>query len=265
MIKKLVVQPNYHDISSELKKIINTFNDHKELLGEGKRNIIKVVVIGNKKFAVKSFKKPNIINKVVYRFFRKSKAERSYNYANQLLELGIKTPFPVAYQIEKTFFSLNKSYYISELVDYDFLYKKLTMDFSIPDYENILRAFTKFTFNLHKNKVHFLDHSPGNTLIKRVNDDYEFYLVDLNRMKFESMDFNAKIKNFSKLTIHKSMVTIMSNEYAKCSGEKEEKTFDLMWHYTKEFQHRFYRKIRIKKRLFFWKKKYKNKVSESPI
>ena len=265
MQETLVIHPRYSHISLELENAITTFDSHIEILGDAERNVIKIVVMGNKKFAIKSFKKPNVINQVVYRFFRKSKAERSYEYANRLIKLGIKTPSPVAYLVEKNFFLLKNSYYISELIDYDFLYRDLTIDFSIPDYEKILRAFTRFTFNLHKNQIHFLDHSPGNTLIKKVENDYEFYLVDLNRMKFESIDFNTKIKNFSKLTIHKSMVTVMSNEYAKCCNQKEEEIFKLMWRYTKEFQYRFYRKIRLKKNLFFWKEKYKNKVIKSPI
>ena len=33
------------------------------------------------------------------------------------------------------------------------------------------------------------------------------------------------------------------------------KFFDLMWETTKKFQEKYYRKIRIKKRVFFWKKK----------
>lgn len=79
------------------------------------------------------------------------------------------------------------------------------------------------------------------------------------------MNFETRVKNFAKLTIHKSMIEIMSNEYAKCTGEDEEKIFQLMWQTTKEFQDKFYRKIRIKKRVFFWKKKYKTMPSDSPI
>jgi len=158
-----------------------------------------------------------------------------------------------------------KSYYVSELVDYDLTYRELTTDFSIPDYDNILRAFTRFTYQLHNKGINFLDHSPGNTLIKRKDEGYEFYLVDLNRMHFEKMDFETRIKNFIKLTIHESMIKVMSNEYAKCTGEDEKKIFDLMWKYTREFQHQFYRKIRIKKRIFFWKRKYRTIPSESPI
>jgi hypothetical protein len=73
-------------------------------------------------------------------------------------------------------------------------------------------------------------------------------------MKFESLDFETRIKNFSRLTTHKSMVKVMSDEYAKASGEEFNKIFNLMWHSTEEFQYKFHRKKRVKKKLKFWKK-----------
>ncbi|MHA7057813.1 lipopolysaccharide kinase InaA family protein [Aquimarina sp. M1] len=265
MKKKLVVHPGHKNLTPDIEKVIVEFDDHKEILGAAERNVIKIVAIGDKKYAIKSFKIPNIVNQVVYRFFRKSKAERSYSYANRLLELEIKTPFPIAYEIRNTSFLFKKSFYISELVEADLTYRELTTDFNISDHEEILRAFTRFTYTLHMSGVNFLDHSPGNTLIKRKENGYDFYLVDLNRMEFGTMNFETRIKNFARLTIHKSMIEVMSDEYAKCAGEDKEKVFHLMWGYTKDFQHRFYRKIRIKKRMFFWKKKYKERVSKSPI
>lgn len=265
MQNKFIVNSSQQLLEPTIKNAIHNFENHTEILGEGDRNVIKIVEIEGKKYAIKSFKIPNFINKVAYRFFRKSKAERSYIYASTLLSKEIGTPLPVAYDLYMTPFLFNKSYYVSELVACDLTYRELTTDFGISDHEAILRAFTRFTYKLHKNGINFLDHSPGNTLIKRVNGDYLFYLVDLNRMEFGTMDFDTRIKNFAKLTIHKSMIEIMSNEYAKCSGEDEEKVFNLMWTYTKEFQYRFYRKIRVKKRIFFWKKKYKTISGNSPI
>ena len=80
-------------------------------------------------------------------------------------------------------------------------------------------------------------------------------MVDLNRMKFhDSIDFKTRMKNLSKITPHKEMVAVMSNEYAKISGENEELVFNTMWQLTEDFQYRFYRKKRIKKKLKFWKK-----------
>lgn len=112
---------------------------------------------------------------------------------------------------------------------------------------------------MHEKGVHFLDHSPGNTLIKKSANGYDFYLVDLNRMEFKTLDFETRIKKFSKLTIHKAKVEVMSDEYAKCSGGDFNTIFNLMWNETEAFQDRFYRKIRLKKHIFFWKEKYRSR------
>lgn len=265
MQHKFTIHQDYKTIEVKVKETIANFDGYVDILGDGGRNVIKIVEVEGKKYTIKSFKVPNFINQIVYRFFRKSKAERSYNYANKLLELGIGTPFPLAYDLRTTPILFKNSYYVSEMVDCDLTYRELTTDFNIPDHEAILRAFTRFTYKLHENGINFLDHSPGNTLIKRMGEEYAFYLVDLNRMEFGTMDFEIRIKNFAKLTIHESMVRVMSNEYAKCAGEDEKKVFDLMWSSTREFQYRYYRKIRMKKRIFFWKKKYKTISSDCPI
>src|SRR5690606_34637350 len=121
------------------------------------------------------------------------------------------------------------------------------------DHDNILRQFTRFSFGLHEKGIEFLDHSPGNTLIKNLgNGNYEFFLVDLNRMQFhESMPFELRMKNLCRLTPKKEMVAVMSNEYAKLSGMPESTVFETLWKLTAAFQFRFYRKKRIKKKLKF--------------
>lgn len=50
------------------------------------------------------------------------------------------------------------------------------------------------------------------------------------------------------------MIEVMSNEYAKLSRENETLVFETMWKQTADFQFRFHRKKRIKKKLKFWKK-----------
>ena len=160
----------------------------------------------------------------------------------------------MAYYEYKTALLFKKSYYISEHLNYDLTYRELTTDFNYPNHEEILRAFTRFTFDLHDKGINFLDHSPGNTLITKTEFGYDFALVDLNRMEFKSMNIEARIKNFAKLTTHKFMIEIMSDEYAKCSNEKYETIFSIMWSETNRFQEKFHRKRRLKKKLKFWKK-----------
>ena len=250
----------YKNQKVSIEKIIDSFTTTGKLFGNGDRNKIKLFDLEDLQINVKSFKVPHLINKIVYRFFRDSKANRSFTFGEKLLSLGILTPYPIAYFEEKSWFFLLRSYYLSEHQEYDLTYRELV---EIPDYKNheeILRAFTKFTYQLHKKGVLFKDHSPGNTLINIKEDGYEFYLVDLNRMEFNTLDFETRIKNFSRLTPKKEMIKVMANEYAKLIGVEESKVFDKMWEETEAFQKKYHDKIALKKKLFFWKKKYKKLV-----
>ena len=249
-----VISPDYIDKTSAIDAIINNFETSGEPFKKG-RNSLKLFELDGLMINVKSFRVPNIINKIAYRFLRMSKAQRSFEYANKLIDLNIGTPQPIAYYEYKTTFFFNKSYYISVQQDCDLTYRELTKDAHYPDHENILRAFTRFTYNLHENKVNFLDHSPGNTLIKKFNESYKFYLVDLNRMNFEPMSYEKRIKNFAKLSTCKHMIAVMSDEYAKCIGEDSKEVENLIWKFTKAFQNSYQSRRILKKKLKFLKKK----------
>jgi hypothetical protein len=119
---------------------------------------------------------------------------------------------------------------MSEQLDYDLSFGDL--DLGKPGHEDILRAFTKFTYNLHEKKVEFLDHSPGNTLIQLNNGNYQFYLVDLNRMYFHSLNFIERMKNFAHLTSDKEKVKIMAEEYAELIEKSETEVFEKMWFFV---------------------------------
>lgn len=242
------------------KKKIETLIQNFDTLGRifiaGNRNTIKLFELEGITLSIKSFKKPNLINKIAYRYFRKSKACRSFEYASKLIELKIKTPKPLAFFEYFDSIGLTNSYYACEHLEDVFEFREVELNNNFENREEIIRQFTKFTFNMHEKGVEFLDHSPGNTLIKNDgNGKYLFYLVDLNRMNFhEIIDFQTRMKNLSRLTSKEEIVVIMSNEYAKLSGENENLVFETMWKETVDFQFRFYRKKRLKKKLKFWKK-----------
>ena len=250
---KNVLHSNYKEFEDDINVLIHDFENTGDSIKDS-RNKLKLFKLSNGTVInVKSFKVPHLLNKIVYKFFRKSKAQRSFEYANKLLELNIGTPKPIAYYEFSSSLFFKKSYYISEQLDYDITYRELTTDFNYPDYDIILRAFVRFTHDLHEKGILFLDHSPGNTLIKKIEAEYYFYLVDLNRMKFQDLDFETRVKNFTRLTIYKSMIEVMSDEYAKCTGEDYNKIFNLMWKETEAFQEKFHRKKRLKKKFLFWK------------
>ena len=242
---------NFVSVSLSRKQcndLLQLFNKSNHQLGDD-RNTIKVVDYEGRKLVVKSFKIPNAVNKVAYRFFRKSKARRSYENALYLKENNIGTPNPVAYLEEFDSFGFGKSYYISEYLSHDFTFREITNDPSLSDKENILIQFTGFMFKMHDSNVYFMDHSPENTLIRSNNGSYEFFLVDLNRMKFYKIPIEDRLKNFERLAPKKWMYEIMGTEYARLSNKNAKETIETMWSYTEAFQEAFHRKKRYKKKL----------------
>jgi len=241
---------NYLHISDKIEQYLQDFNTLGKLIVDGNRNKIKAYEIEGSSFNVKSFKIPNFINQIIYKHFRKSKANRSFEYANKLITFDIGTPKPIAYYEHFSFIGLQESYYVCEHLNYDLTFRELITNPDYPDYEKILRLFTEFTWQLHEKGIYFKDHSPGNTLIIKNSENYDFYLVDLNRMSFVKLDLEARMKNFSRLTPKKEMIYIMSDEYAKLSGENFEKVYEKMWFYTQQFQDKFHRKKQLKQTLF---------------
>lgn len=244
--------------SDKIVACVDDFSKAGKIFVKGDRNTIKTFVIDGITINIKSFKIPNIINKVAYKFFRKSKARRSFEHASFLLKNGIDTPEPLAYFENFFAIGLQDSYYVCKHLDYDFTFRELIRDEHFPEREKIIRLFAQFTYKIHQAGIEFKDHSPGNTLIKKeLNGKYHFYLIDLNRMNFyPSLSFEKRMKNLSKITSKEEMVKIMSDEYAKLYGRTYNEVFSVLWKYTQQFQEKFYKKKALKK-------KFKNLVSSS--
>jgi len=236
MQSTFVVHPKYETLKPKLEEVIRDFINTGEYVTKGERNVIKKTIIDGIVFNIKKFKTPNAFQSLVYQYIRKSKAKRSFEYATRLIDLGINTPFPVCYA-ENFSGGLKDSYYVSEHVEYDFDFRVLNHNPQFPHRKEILKQFTRFTFKLHENGINFLDHSPGNTLIKNKGEGmYSFYLIDLNRMRFEVMDFDKRMHNMRRLWLSKTMITIMAAEYAKLNNKSVEETHALLTKYSRAFQ-----------------------------
>ncbi len=244
---KSVYQESYVYLKESILAAIEQFDSIGRSLHDG-RNVVKIITVSDESLNFKRFRKPNAINKIVYRFFRKSKAQRSYEYATILKDKGIGTPDPIAYLEEKAGLSFGTSFYISKQVDCDFTYRELINDDSIENKEQILKEYAQFIYKMHEAGVYFLDNSPGNTLITKTGTHYEFALVDLNRMKFYDIPWDDRLKNFERLSPQKWMYEVMGLEYATLSHKRPQETISQMWQYTQDFQEAFHRKKRLKKK-----------------
>ena len=93
---KKVINAEYASMTSEFLEVVKG-NYTPDVVFCNKRNVVEKVTIAGEVFVVKRYKRPILINRIIYCFFRKSKARRAYEYAVELLKRGVDTPYPVAY------------------------------------------------------------------------------------------------------------------------------------------------------------------------
>ncbi|MBC7493800.1 MAG: Kdo domain containing protein, partial [Flavobacterium sp.] len=74
--------------NNELLNLVANFETDGELFVKGSRNTIKLFTINGLRLNIKSFRKPGFIKKIIYKYFRISKAKRSFEFGNKLLEKG---------------------------------------------------------------------------------------------------------------------------------------------------------------------------------
>lgn len=254
---KKVFRPNFNHLENQFDSILNKFKREGELIGSEKRNVIKFFDLEDgTKVNVKSFKKPNTLNAIIYGYIRKSKAQRSFEYASLLLEKGIGTPQPYAYYENKSFLGLEQSYYFSNQQEIDLMFRNLVFDSNYPNRTEIIKQTAHFFYKIHNLGIEFIDNTAGNTLIKKISDNqYEFYLVDLNRMSFhKSLTMQQRAKNLAKLTTEEDINEILAFEYAKLYNVDSEKFYSVLQNEAIGFLNKFNKRKSIKKKLKFWKK-----------
>lgn len=227
-----------------LVDVQTAFNASDQILQQ-KRNTIKVINLLDQQLAVKAFRVPSAIQGIIYHFFRESKAKRSFCYAKKLLDKGINTHKPIAYAEMCSTFRLRESFFVSSLIEHDFTIRDELNKAENANKETIVQ-FTRFTYKMHRANILHLDHTPGNTLIKKTPQGFEFSVIDINRMKFKSVSLAEGLHNLSRLTHCPTILQTMAETYAQCANADSKECLRLLTHYCKKFRQRLERKKRFK-------------------
>ncbi len=234
-------------IDKKYKKLIedirSIFQKSKQKVFEV-RNTIKVIDFEGESLVIKSYKIPHLLNRFVYKYFRDSKAKKSYYNSLRLQELGINISKPIGYANFGKYL-LEDSYFISEKIDFDFHIKEVIQNKTLENRDSIFKQFAHFVRDLHDKGVFHQDFSAGNILIKVEDENYKFYIVDINRMKFKTLSLEEKMKNFAKLWISDEDLSIIIKEYARIENGNYDKYFSL----AQKFSQKHKDKINTKKRL----------------
>ena len=244
---KYEINPAFLARKAEIMALPVRFEQEGQIIYRG-RNLIKIMTLDDLQINVKSFKRPHILNRFIYAWFRKSKAERSYGNALRLLGMGIGTPAPIAYLVYKNAKGVNRSYYISIQQPCDYVLLDLLQQ-RPPDFEELFRAYVRFVYEFHQKGVYFIDLSTGNTLISRGKDgEHRFYLVDLNRIIFKSRPLNPfeGMRNFCRIDLDDRDLDFVIREYALITKVPEADLRRVLFRYKRRETLRRQTKRRLK-------------------
>jgi hypothetical protein len=242
---KLIVNPKYKNFKNDLIHIKEIFNSSSESIHKA-RNELKIIELNGIKCVVKSFKVPHAINRVAYTFFRDGKAKKSYLNAIKLTELGINTPEPIGVIEFFSFGLLSESFFISVYEPYDFTIREV-FHHKVENYEEILKEFAKFTYELHQKGVWHVDYSLGNILVTKNEDSYKFSLVDINRMEFKIISPYEGLKNFNKFWAKDDNdLVVLATVYAKLAKLNEKKSIEILINEAKSLEAKTNLKRRLK-------------------
>ncbi len=213
---KTYTSPGFSKINGFMESLPRIFTEEGETI-KNDRNEIKIIWFGQLKLCIKSFNRITVFNRLMYSWFRASKAKRSFKAAMNLLELRLDTPPPVGYvEVYGRWNILKKSFYVSLYQEHDFD-MAVVFNKSTDNWQSILTAFSRhMAAAVHPRGVWHDDLSQGNVLInRREHNRYIFSFIDLNRMKFKNrIPHSRGLVNLKRLTNQPVMLAIMAEQYA---------------------------------------------------
>lgn len=209
---RIVIHPKYESLRAWLEQLPAAFEQQGEVIYE-ERNQIRRMEAEGVSVVVKRFQQPAFTNRMVYSWCRKPKAERAYENALELSKRGFATPVPIAYILCGEGL-LAESYLVTKASElqhtfYDF------RDGVIAGKEELIEAFARYAASLHNAGVLHKDFSPGNILYDKVNGQWQFELVDINRMRFGNVSPKLGCENLCRLWGKSDFFEVLCPVYAK--------------------------------------------------
>ncbi len=225
-MKKVFVSDAFKDLGDFVKSLPVTFSQSGRTIYKG-RNELKLFEQNGRKIVVKSYQIPHLFNRIVYRFFRSSKACRSYQYAELLRKIGVGSPQPVGYCNTGSWLLFGRSYFACLQSECPYTYRDFAVR-TFPRQEEILRTIGRITAILHEQGILHKDYSAGNILFRDDREHIELEIIDLNRIRFGKVSMEEGCKNFDRLPGTPEMIRWMAEEYAKGRGFDVEQCYALM-------------------------------------
>ena len=228
--RTVILHPRFSQLEDFFESLPERFaRGEGEVIYKGRNELRKITYEGCA-YVVKSFRRPNFINRFVYGIFRPSKAKRAFDHACLFLKIGVGTPFPVGYLNVRQGLLFDRSYLVTLESECTHVYRELfEKKFEYED--EVLREIARVTTLLHNNGYAHKDYGRGNILFEKTKDGIRIELVDLNRLAVGPLDLKSGCKNMERLPCTPHMHRVFAEEYAKLRGFDAEQCFRLLQAY----------------------------------
>lgn len=238
---KVIIHPEYRFLTDFIYQLPNTFYITGNLLYKG-RNTVKRYEVDGVSVVAKKYKHPNLVQRIAYTFFKKSKTRRAYEYAARLRELGIESPHEVAYIEIKRHGLFTIGFFLSLNCDYEPTSNALSTDNF--DHE-LANELAMFLVELHTKGVLHGDLNLTNILYHiDENGKYHFVLIDTNRSVFKQPTHEECLDNLKRITHKRELLVCIISLYARQRGWDPDKTVQAVIRQLERFEgHRRVKRI----------------------
>ena len=222
---KYVVSEAYRQYADFIDRIPQLFAQGEGTVIYRQRNEVRRMEYQGKTFIVKCYKKVNPIQQVVYTFFRKTKAERAFLYAQKFRERGIETPHEIAFIETSAYGLFNVGYFISE----ECSWRSSALDLrEVEVFDRRLgRAVMEHIVLMHSRGILHGDLNLTNFLYQQRKDNgYDFKMIDTNRSHFiNGMPSDEQcLKNLVRITHRRDLYEFLIGQYAEIRKWNVEET-----------------------------------------
>ena len=238
----MLLNPKYCHLREWLQQLPREFDQLGKVIYNGRNQLRVITAPDGSLVNVKRFGVPNIINRIVYSTgLRQAKGLRAFTYPARLLELGIDTPEPIAYIECRSCGLLGVSYFVSVQSPLRHTLYELA-NATEGTYEHLAEALGRYTAMMHDNGVLHLDYSPGNILWDKDDEGYHFAVVDINRMRFGTVDIQDGCAALRRLWGPKRFIELTACSYAEARGLDQEESVRLTMQARAAFWTRYLRR-----------------------
>lgn len=235
---KTVVDPSFAPYSDYIRQLPDMLQRRGgEVVYKGRNRVARFRHDGLA-LMVKRFKRVNLVQQVAYTFFRPSKAERAYRFADLFRQRGIDTPRRVAYMEQSRAGLFSVGYFVSleaEGTETHLLLREVE-HFS----HELADAVAAQVVLMHSRGVLHGDLNLSNFLCRETADGYRFTMIDTNRSHFtDGWPTDGQcLENLVRLTHRRDLYEYLVRSYARQRQWDEDSTACRALQLLDHFEHR---------------------------